>query len=113
MLHNQLTRAPPEDEVKAIFLAALQEPVQTMLAVLDFRTRSLTGCLRWIGPRTIIIWGPFNVHYPRRRNFGSGRQFNAQHVLNLAIPPWNAPCGHNIYCVTQRHILWTNANTTY
>ena len=38
MLHNQLTRAPPEDEVKAIFLAALQEPVQTMLAVLDFRT---------------------------------------------------------------------------
>ena len=37
-LHSQLTRAPSEDEAKAIFLAALQEPLQTMCVVLDFRT---------------------------------------------------------------------------
>ena len=35
-LHSQLTRAPSEDEAKAVFLAALREPLRTMCAVLDF-----------------------------------------------------------------------------
>ena len=36
MLYNQLTRAPSKDEVKAILLAALWEPLWTMSTVLDF-----------------------------------------------------------------------------
>ena len=40
-LHNQLTRAPLEDEAKAVFLAALREPLRTMCAVLDFRTSTM------------------------------------------------------------------------
>ena len=37
-LHSQLTRAPPEDEAKAVFLAALREPLRRMCGVLDFCT---------------------------------------------------------------------------
>ena len=40
-LHNQLTRGPPEDEVKAVFLAALREPLRTMCVVLDFQTNTM------------------------------------------------------------------------
>ena len=40
-LHNQLTRAPPEDEAKAVFLAALREPLRTMCGVLDFRMSTM------------------------------------------------------------------------
>ena len=40
-LHNQLTRATPEDEAKAVFLAALREPLRTMCGVLDFRTSTM------------------------------------------------------------------------
>ena len=40
-LHNHLTRAPLEEEVKGVFLAVLQEPVQTMCAVQDFRTSTI------------------------------------------------------------------------
>ena len=40
-LHIQLTRAPPEDESKAVFLAALREPLRTMCGVLDFRTSTM------------------------------------------------------------------------
>ena len=40
-LHNQLKRAPPEDEAKAVFLAALREPLRTMCGVLDFRTSTV------------------------------------------------------------------------
>ena len=41
MMHNQLTRALPEQEVKAIFLATLREPLQTMCAVIDFQTSTI------------------------------------------------------------------------
>ena len=41
MLHSQLTRAPPEDEAKAVFLAALREPLRTMCVVLDFRNNTM------------------------------------------------------------------------
>ena len=37
-MHNQLTWAPPEAEVKAIFLVALPERLCTVCAVIDFRT---------------------------------------------------------------------------
>ena len=40
-LHSQLTRAPPEDEAKAMFLAGLREPLRTMCGVLDYRTSSM------------------------------------------------------------------------
>ena len=40
-LHNQLTRAPPEDEVKALFLATLRETLRTMCGVLDFQTSTM------------------------------------------------------------------------
>ena len=39
--HNQLKRADPEDEAKAVFLAALREPLRTMCAVLDFQTNTM------------------------------------------------------------------------
>ena len=37
-MHNQLTRAPPEAEAKAIFLAILPEPLGIVCAVIDFQT---------------------------------------------------------------------------
>ena len=40
-LHNQLTRAPLEDEAKVMFLAALREPLRRMCGVLDFRTSTM------------------------------------------------------------------------
>ena len=40
-LHSQLTRASLEDEAKAVFLAALREPVRTMCVVLDFWTSTM------------------------------------------------------------------------
>ena len=40
-MHNQLSRAPPEAEAKAIFLAALREPLRTVCAVIDFRTSTI------------------------------------------------------------------------
>ena len=40
-MHSQLTRAPPKAEVKAVFLAALREPLRTMCAVIDFRTNTI------------------------------------------------------------------------
>ena len=40
-LHNQLTRAPPEDEAKVVFLAVLQEPFRTMCVVLDIQTSTM------------------------------------------------------------------------
>ena len=40
-LHIELTRAPPEDEAKAVFLAALREPLRTMLIVFDFGTSTM------------------------------------------------------------------------
>ena len=40
-LHSQLTRAPPEDEAKTVFLAALREPLRTMCGVVDFRTSTV------------------------------------------------------------------------
>ena len=40
-LHNHLTKAPPEDEAKAVFLAALREPLRTMCGVVDFRTSTV------------------------------------------------------------------------
>ena len=40
-LHRQLTRAPPEEDVKEIFLAALREPLWTTLAVVDFKTNTI------------------------------------------------------------------------
>ena len=47
-LHRQLTRAPPEDEAEAVFLAALREPLWTMLAVLDFRTSTIDEVIDWV-----------------------------------------------------------------
>ena len=40
-MHSQLTRAPPEEEAKAVFLAALREPLRTMCAVIDFQTSTV------------------------------------------------------------------------
>ena len=40
-LHRQLTRAPPEDEAKAVFLDTLREPLRTMCVVLDFQTSTM------------------------------------------------------------------------
>ena len=40
-LHSQLTRAPPEDDAKAVFLAALREPLRAMCGILDFRTSTI------------------------------------------------------------------------
>ena len=34
-MHNHLIRAPPEEETKAIFLAALQEPLRTVCTVIE------------------------------------------------------------------------------
>ena len=41
MLHSQLTRAPPEDEAKAVFFAALWEHLRTMCTILDFGTSTM------------------------------------------------------------------------
>ena len=41
MLHSQLTKAPLEDKAKVVFLAALWEPLRTMIAMLDFRTNTI------------------------------------------------------------------------
>ena len=35
-MHNNLTRAPPEEEAKAVFLATLREPLRTVCVVIDF-----------------------------------------------------------------------------
>ena len=40
-MHSQLTRASPKEEAKAIFLAALREPLRTVCAVIDFRTSTI------------------------------------------------------------------------
>ena len=40
-MHSQLSRAPPEEETKAIFLAALREPLRTVCTVIDFRTSTI------------------------------------------------------------------------
>ena len=40
-MHSQFTRAPPEEEAKAVFLAALREPLRTMCAVIDFQTSTV------------------------------------------------------------------------
>ena len=40
-MHNQLTRVPLEGEAKAIFLAALWEPLCTMCTVIDFQTNTI------------------------------------------------------------------------
>ena len=40
-LHNQWTREPPEDEVKAVFFAAFREPLRIMCGFLDFRTNTV------------------------------------------------------------------------
>ena len=40
-MHSQLSRAPPEEETKAIFLAALREPLRTVCTVIDFRTSTV------------------------------------------------------------------------
>ena len=39
-MHSQLTRAPPEEEAKAVFLVALWE-LRTVCAVIDFRTNTI------------------------------------------------------------------------
>ena len=40
-LQKKLTRSPPEVEVKELFLTTLWEPLQTTLAVLDFKTSTI------------------------------------------------------------------------
>ena len=40
-MHSQLSRAPPEEETKAIFLAALREPLRTVCTVIEFRTSTI------------------------------------------------------------------------
>ena len=40
-MHCQLSRAPPEAETKAIFLAALREPLRTVCTVIEFRTSTI------------------------------------------------------------------------
>ena len=40
-MHSQLTRTPPEEETRAIFLAALREPLRTVCTVIDFRTSTI------------------------------------------------------------------------
>ena len=40
-MHSQLSRAPPEEETKAIFLAALGELLCTVCTVIDFRTSTV------------------------------------------------------------------------
>ena len=40
-LHSQLTRAPPEDEAKVVFLSALRKLLRTMCGVLEFRTNTM------------------------------------------------------------------------
>ena len=47
-LHSQLMRAPPEDEAKAVFLAALREPLRTMCAVLDFQTCTINQVINQV-----------------------------------------------------------------
>ena len=40
-LRRQLTRQPPEEDIKETFLSALREPLRTTLAVFDFKEQSL------------------------------------------------------------------------
>ena len=72
-LHNQLTRAPPEDEAKAVFLIALREPLRTMCAVLNFLTRSSTVCWKWISAVPSCHWEHYTGPYQKRRISGFDR----------------------------------------
>ena len=47
-MHNQLTRAPPEKEPKAVFLAALGEPLRIVCAIIDFLTRTIDQVIDWV-----------------------------------------------------------------
>ena len=47
-MHSQLTRAPPKEEVNAIFLAALREPLRTMYTIIDFRTSIKVQVIGWV-----------------------------------------------------------------
>ena len=40
-LRRQLTRQPPEEDIKETFLSALREPLRTTVAMFDFKEQSL------------------------------------------------------------------------
>ena len=81
-LQNQLTRAPPEDEAKVVFLAVLQEPFRTMCVVLDIQTSTMDQVIDRVlemdKQRSWMLMGALQQALPKRRISGSDKHCNAQ-----------------------------------
>ena len=93
-MHCQLSRAPPEAETKAIFLAALWEPLHTMCTVIDFRTSTVDKVI------------------DRVREMEKSSSWLAMGALQRALPTEENLCFRQaIQCTTcsTQTVLWNHA----
>ena len=81
-MHSQLSRAPSEEETKAIFLATIWEPLRTVCIVIDFRTNTIDQVIDRVREMekssSWLALGALSVRYRQMKISVSGKRFNAR-----------------------------------
>ena len=94
-LHSQLTREPPKDEAKAVFLAALREPLRAMCGVLDFRTSTMDQVIDRVleidKHSSLMSLGVLHRALPKEEDLSFGQALHSRHVSARATQRSTTP----------------------